>query len=108
MIAVQRSDTHGLLRFHLYVTGPIAETEKLTITAHHLLGVQDPITGLRSLTRFGRPRWDELFAEWGDRCRGERIGVFFCGPKLLSRHLRSLCGSFSTSTTTFNYYEESF
>ncbi len=45
------------------------------------------VTGLRSGTHFGRPNWDQFFGMVRDKHPGEDVGVFFCGPKVLSKVL---------------------
>jgi len=102
---------------------------------------QDALTGLRSPTRYGRPNFDQIFAQVRRRppenirpdgvcspcrcpsCRSlsgpqmaadhpsTDIGVFFCGPKVMSRALHRSCNK-STSTrkngTKFFYHKENF
>jgi len=71
---------------------------------------QDQITGLQSPTHFGRPNWKEIFAQTGQRHAGQTIGVFFCGPAVLSKQLYKMCVKFTDSTrgTRFKYHKENF
>jgi len=50
----------------------------------------DPITRLEARTKFGRPDFDTIFDELKEAHRGEKVGVFFCGPRILSKNLRAI------------------
>jgi len=50
----------------------------------------DPITRLHTRTKFGRPDFDTIYEELREAHRGEKLGVFFCGPRVLSKNLRAL------------------
>lgn len=92
---------------HLYVTGSVSLEEQALITAHHELGLPDPITGLKSATSFGRPPFRALFYEWCQTL-GTKVGVFYCGPPALGAQIESLCQSFCSRSISFEYHEESF
>lgn len=71
----------------------------------------DEITQLQSKTNFGRPNWNNIFKNLRDNHLGEDIGVFFCGPAVLSKQLYSLCGKWTDTTgtgTKFVYHKENF
>ncbi|CAK9330068.1 unnamed protein product [Citrullus colocynthis] len=60
-------------------------------------------------THFGRPNWINIFSSLGHRHRGERIGVFYCGPLALARELEGLCTKFSAKTSTrFVFHKENY
>ena len=90
------------------MTGAVSMAEMTTISAHHELGLPDPLTGLQAQTYFGRPNFQELFNEWSSNQGGD-VGVVFCGPRNLGSQLRHLCSQMSSSKgTTFHYSEEHF
>ena len=66
----------------------------------------DVFTGLRSLTRFGRPVWEDLFqnliADNGGSTTGE-MKVFFCGLKTMGEIIQQHCANLG-----IRYYEEKF
>ena len=69
------------------------------------------ITGLRAGTHFGRPNWDQVFSTIRDKHPGQDIGVFFCGPKVLSQVLHKNCNKYTDGTpdgTRFYYGKENF
>lgn len=71
----------------------------------------DPATGLRHWrANYGRPRWDLLFAHFTSSVASSTtdIGVFTCGPKPLTRELRSLCHSHSGANIRFKFHKENF
>lgn len=70
----------------------------------------DQITGLQSPTHFGRPNWNEIFREKAERHRGQTVGVFFCGPPVLSKQLYKMCRKYTNSSTgtKFVYHKENF
>ena len=70
----------------------------------------DQITGLQSPTHFGRPDWKQIFSTIATRHGGTEIGVFFCGPSVLSKQLYKMSRVFtSTATNTkFKYHKENF
>ncbi|XP_038879475.1 respiratory burst oxidase homolog protein A-like isoform X2 [Benincasa hispida] len=60
-------------------------------------------------THFGRPNWTNIFSSLAHRHKGERIGVFYCGPLALARELEGLCTKFSTKTSTrFVFHKENY
>ncbi|XP_071819187.1 NADPH oxidase 1-like [Apostichopus japonicus] len=71
----------------------------------------DAVTGLMQKTHYGRPRWPANFAKIAQENQGERVGVFFCGPKSLSHILHKCCNEYSHrqgTNTTFVYNKENF
>lgn len=53
---------------------------------------EDAITTLPGVkTRFGRPNWFKDFVEIGEKNPSTDIGVFFCGPAILSETLDKAC-----------------
>jgi len=76
----------------------------------HAKGEQDQFTGLKSPTYFGRPNWKMIFEEKKQAHRGTDVGVFFCGPPVLSKQLYKFCtkSTDSASGTRFRFHKENF
>eukprot|EP00051_Salpingoeca_urceolata_P032663 m.16775 g.16775 ORF g.16775 m.16775 type:complete len:672 (+) comp5330_c0_seq1:154-2169(+) len=78
------------------------------------LVVRDAETGraLRHKMNFGRPMWDKDFADFSYNHAGENVGVFFCGPKVLSSTLHQTCNKFTNAQAAngvrFFYHKENF
>uniref|UniRef100_X2ATU6 FAD-binding FR-type domain-containing protein n=1 Tax=Capitella teleta TaxID=283909 RepID=X2ATU6_CAPTE len=71
----------------------------------------DVITGLMHKTKFGRPNWDLEFERIAQSNPDTRVGVFFCGPKVLSSTLHKMSNKYSQSRasgTNFVYNKENF
>jgi hypothetical protein len=69
--------------------------------------IRDPETG-RALTQklnFGRPNWDREFAAIKAAHLGKDIGVFFCGPKIISSQLHECSNKFTAGDTRFFYHK---
>jgi predicted ferric reductase len=96
---------HGILQIHNYMTGQLnpEEIRKVMYSEER----EDPLTGLKdNPTHFGRPNWDEIFKGMAETFRGQTIGVFFCGPAVLSKQLYAFSRKYSTATTRFAYHKE--
>ena len=50
---------------------------------------QDMTTGLRTITNFGRPDWQGIFADISRRHPYRSVNVFFCGPGSLGTTIRA-------------------
>ncbi|XP_073529454.1 NADPH oxidase 3 [Phyllobates terribilis] len=97
------------LSYHLFLTG--WDEDQASHIALHCDNDLDVITGLRHKTNFGRPNWNKEFRYIADSHTGRSIGVFFCGPKPLSKILNSMCRLHSSSDPRgvhFHYNKESF
>lgn len=71
----------------------------------------DAITGLQQKTHYGRPQWDSIFKDIAQKNPGKSIGVFFCGPKVLSGVLHKCANAHSdigTDGAKFHYNKENF
>ncbi|CAN1138008.1 Respiratory burst oxidase homolog protein F [Linum perenne] len=67
----------------------------------------DMLSRYQAGTQFGRPNWFSIFCKLATRHKGERIGVFYCGPSALGKELEGLCTKFSTKThTRFVFHKE--
>ncbi len=80
-------------------------TSKLTLDNTHNIFLQeadeenavDAVTGLRARSYYGRPNLDDIFSKLRNRHRGTDVGVFYCGPKTLSRMLHIACNKWTES-----------
>ena len=74
-----------------------------------IAGYCDAITGLRTPTNFGRPQFENIFQTMKEKYPNKKIGVFFCGPEVLSEKLSSISKKMSSATgTKFSYHKENF
>nr|XP_009675295.1 PREDICTED: NADPH oxidase 3 [Struthio camelus australis] len=97
------------LSYHIFLTG--WDESQATHIALHYDDKMDVITGLRQKTFYGRPNWDTEFKRLAENHPRNSIGVFFCGPKTLSKILQQMCNSYSSVDprgVQFHYNKESF
>uniref|UniRef100_A0A8C8BK26 NADPH oxidase 3 n=1 Tax=Otus sunia TaxID=257818 RepID=A0A8C8BK26_9STRI len=98
---------NDFLSYHIFLTG--WDESQATHIALHYDDKMDVITGLRQKTCYGRPNWDKEFKQLAKN--HPSIGVFFCGPKTLSKILQKTCNSYSSVDprgVQFHYNKESF
>ncbi|KAI8898755.1 ferric reductase NAD binding domain-containing protein [Globomyces pollinis-pini] len=108
---LEEENIDHFLEIHTYLTGKLKLSEVKNICINDGEDGKDALTGLRARTHFGRPNWDEVFGMVRNKHRGADIGVFFCGPKVLSQALHKACNKFTESTpdgTRFYYGKENF
>jgi predicted ferric reductase len=75
----------------------------------------DLYTGLQQKTNYGRPNFDLFFKDLADKQPPTEqqttkliYGVFFCGPKQLSKDLHQICNRYSNNRIKFVYNKENF
>jgi len=109
LVALEQENINNFLEIHTYLTGQLSVEEIRTI----MYGVDqgaDQVTGLQSPTHFGRPNWQEIFQDLSEKHAGQNVGVFFCGPAVLSKQLKKFCNLFTSAKTKtkFYYHKENF
>uniref|UniRef100_A0A8C5DIF3 NADPH oxidase 2 n=1 Tax=Gouania willdenowi TaxID=441366 RepID=A0A8C5DIF3_GOUWI len=68
----------------------------------------DPITGLKQKTHFGKPNWDNEFTSIASKHPRTKVGVFLCGPPQLGKSLEKQCLSYSEGEVKFIFNKENF
>ncbi|ELW72746.1 NADPH oxidase 3 [Tupaia chinensis] len=104
----ERGKIH-LLSYRIFLTG-WDENQAIHIALHWNENT-DVITGLRQKTFYGRPNWNNEFKQIAYDHPSSSIGVFFCGPKALSKTLQRMCRLYSSVDPRgvhFYYNKESF
>ncbi|XP_028905791.1 NADPH oxidase 3 [Ornithorhynchus anatinus] len=101
------------LSYHIFLTSwdENQVLMKATHIALHWDTNADIITGLRQKTHFGRPNWINEFRQIAYSHPSSDVGVFFCGPRDLSRILQRMCRLFSSvdpDGVHFHYNKENF
>nr|XP_027795354.1 NADPH oxidase 3 [Marmota flaviventris] len=97
------------LSYHIFLTG-WDENQAIHIALHWDENT-DVITGLKQKTFYGRPNWNNEFKQIAYNHPSSSIGVFFCGPKALSKTLQRMCCLYSSADPRgvhFFYNKESF
>ncbi|KAM9766902.1 LOW QUALITY PROTEIN: NADPH oxidase 2-like [Menidia menidia] len=94
------------LSYNIYLTR-WKEAEAAHFRVHHE-AENDPITGLKQKTLYGKPNWDNEFTSIASKHPGSKVGVFLCGPPQLGRALESQCLSHSEADVKFIFNKENF
>ncbi|KAJ3101784.1 hypothetical protein HDU97_001068 [Phlyctochytrium planicorne] len=111
LATLEEENIDGFIEIHTYLTQGVKIDEMRNIILNDEEGTRDAITGLRSPTYFGRPNFDQIFKGMRQTHPGTDIGVFFCGPKILSKTLHKACNKWTEATengTRFFYGKENF
>jgi len=109
--AIEEEDINHLIDVHVYLTGQLKQDEIGNLILNDDEGNTDALTGLKTPTHYGRPNFDQIFETFVRDHQETDIGVFFCGPKPLSRLLSRTCDTWSgdgEADTKFIYNQENF
>uniref|UniRef100_A0A672F6A2 Cytochrome b-245, beta polypeptide (chronic granulomatous disease) n=1 Tax=Salarias fasciatus TaxID=181472 RepID=A0A672F6A2_SALFA len=94
------------LSYNIYLTR-WKEAEAAHFRVHHE-AENDPITGLKQKTLYGKPNWDNEFTNIASKHPGTKVGVFLCGPPQLGKSLEKQCLSHSEADVKFIFNKENF
>jgi NADPH oxidase len=107
--AIEEQDTQNRIEISIYLTAKIKEDDINNILVQDVGAERDAITSLRAPTHFGRPNWDRVFTSIADKHADTDIGVFFCGPAVLSKTLHRMSIKYSSARgSRFFYGKENF
>lgn len=98
--AIEEQDVQNRIEINIYLTAKIKEDDMNNIIVQDVGADKDAITSLRAPTHFGRPNWDRVFPSIANKHPETDVGVFFCGPPVLSRQLHQMCNKYSTPGDT--------
>ncbi|XP_022618670.1 cytochrome b-245 heavy chain [Seriola dumerili] len=94
------------LSYNIYLTR-WKENEAAHFRVHHE-AENDPITGLKQKTLYGKPNWDNEFTNIATTHPGTKVGVFLCGPPQLGKSLEKQCRSHTEADVKFIFNKENF
>ncbi|KAJ3356221.1 hypothetical protein GGF32_001593 [Allomyces javanicus] len=100
-----------LVQIHLYLTGAMKPDQITNVMIHDTSSGRDALSGLQSMTYYGRPSWDTIFTGLKASYPETDVGVFFCGPKVLSETLHRACNKHTDAGgagVRFYYNKENF
>ncbi|KAJ7584805.1 NADPH oxidase isoform 2 [Mycena floridula] len=107
--AIEEQDTQNRIEINIYLTARIKEDDMNNIYVQDVGAEKDAITSLRAPTHYGRPNWDRVFGSLTEKHPDSDIGVFFCGPKVLSTTLHTMSNKYSSPNgTRFFFGKENF
>ncbi|KAJ1969730.1 hypothetical protein IWQ62_000432 [Dispira parvispora] len=96
LVALEEEDLGSFLDIRAYLTGKLSEDQIRNLAIHSSKGGPDALTGRKNPTYFGRPNFDQLFAQIAYEQPRKKVGVFFCGPKPIALTLRRVSQQYST------------
>ncbi|KAI0034788.1 NADPH oxidase [Vararia minispora EC-137] len=102
--AIEEQDTQNRIEINIYLTAKIKEDDMNNIIVQDVGAEKDAITSLRAPTHFGRPNWDRVFSSIAEKHPETDVGVFFCGPAVLSRQLHKMSNKYSAPRGTRFYF----
>jgi NADPH oxidase 2 len=102
--AIEEQDTQNRIEISIYLTAKIKEDDMTNIYVSDVGAERDAITSLRAPTHFGRPNWDRVFGGLADKHPDTDIGVFFCGPAVLSNTLHKMSIKYSSAKGSRFFY----
>jgi predicted ferric reductase len=107
--AIEEQDMQNRIEINIYLTAKIKDDDMTNIFVQDVGAEKDAITALRAPTHFGRPNWDRVFTSITEKHTDTDVGVFFCGPPVLSRQLHQMSNKYSTPKgTRFFFGKENF
>jgi len=107
--AIEEADTRNRIEINIYLTATIKVDDLNNIYVQDVGAEQDAVTTLRAPTHYGRPNWDRVFSSISEKHPETDVGVFFCGPPVLSNMLHVKSNEYSTpGGTRFFYGKENF
>ena len=110
----------SFLRINIYLTGNLCKDTQGNSITEDAGGEYDPLTLLRSRTRFGRPDWKSIFGKMreaidsGSYLPGiksqmkTRVGTYFCGPAALAKVIKNATEEATTDTVQFTFAKVSY
>jgi len=121
MTQLLEEDEEGILEMHNYLTTASmgkshAEEMFMNAAQHHKektgLDLVSGLTAKRVETHFSRPDWDKVFQDLkAAHPNVDKIGVFYCGPKVVRGLLKDACNKwsdFSREGVRFKLHAENF
>eukprot|EP00026_Physarum_polycephalum_P003872 Phypoly_transcript_03888.p1 GENE.Phypoly_transcript_03888~~Phypoly_transcript_03888.p1 ORF type:complete len:518 (+),score=83.63 Phypoly_transcript_03888:117-1670(+) len=84
---LEKDNVNDFLQINIYLTGGLGLEEVRDVMYNMGEQEADHITGLAAPTHFGRPKWTDIFLEICYKHPNSDVGVFFCGPRVLSKEL---------------------
>lgn len=109
LCSLEESNVNNFLEINVFVTGISKDKAKENGLDEADEYGRDKTTGLLSPTNYGRPDFKNIFRVHTLAHPDSHVGVFFCGPAVLSKNLYQMAMKFTReSSTNFMYHKENF
>ncbi|KAJ1975517.1 hypothetical protein H4R34_004305 [Dimargaris verticillata] len=115
LVALEQEDLGDFLEVRAYLTGKLSEDQIRNLAIRATEDGPDALTGRKNPTFYGRPNFDQTFAEIAWEQPKQLVGVFCCGPRPVATTIRQVCKRFSANQgnelgtgTSFAFHKEHF
>ncbi|KAK3754840.1 hypothetical protein QZH41_011314 [Actinostola sp. cb2023] len=98
------SNDRNFIQINIFLTKWDTKMAKHIVYQEQTAAQRDPITGLFARTEYGRPGWKEIFKDVADVHNNTKVGVFFCGPSVLSHDLHKMCDQSNDESKGVKFY----
>jgi len=106
--ALEEQNTDKSLEINVFLTSRVTKEQDMMELMMEDESGKDNVTGLDARTFYGRPAWNKVFSDHSEAYQNKTVGVFFCGPQVLSKTLRDQCKIYTRGQTKFVYHKENF
>ncbi|KAJ2898083.1 Cytochrome b-245 heavy chain [Zalerion maritima] len=108
------------LKIHTYLTQKLDMDTTQNIVLNSVGADHDPLTELKARTNFGRPNFTRMFEAMRDGILDRSyisglegsmrttVGVYFCGPTVAARDIKTACKTASVREVEFRFWKEHF
>lgn len=108
------------LSIHTYLTQRVNIDTAQNIVLNSVGMDYDPLTRLRTGTRYGRPNFKQIFTTLREGIRNKtympglesqlkpEVGVYFCGPSAAARDIKKACKAVTTDDVKFGFWKEQY
>ncbi|XP_064645176.1 NADPH oxidase 5-like [Lineus longissimus] len=96
LMVLEDDESNRFLEMQMYMTRAVKRNDMTGVGLHMALELlhekesRDVLTGLKTRTQPGRPKWNKVFKELSKANRG-RVKVFFCGSPAIAKELKKQC-----------------
>ncbi|VUC35989.1 unnamed protein product [Clonostachys rosea] len=116
----QGANAVEFLRIHTYLTQKLDIDTAQNIMLNSVGADADPLTELKSRTNFGRPNFKQILTNMREGIENKTyinglqgqthttVGVYFCGPSVAARDIKSACKAAQSSRVHFPFWKEHF
>ncbi|CAL4993155.1 unnamed protein product [Urochloa decumbens] len=115
MEEVVAADRDRVIELHNHCTNVYEEGDARSALISMIQSIKQAKTGVdivsetRVRTHFARPNWNQVYKRIADNHNDQRVGVFYCGPPVLTKELSQQAQDFSRSSSTkFEFHKEIF
>ncbi|KAG2263229.1 hypothetical protein Bca52824_070308 [Brassica carinata] len=116
MNEIAARDVNKIIELHNYCISVFEEDDARSALIHMLQSIayaksgKEVVSETRVMSHFAKPNWEHVYKKIAmDHPAGTNVGVFCCGPPVLTKELRRLAMKFTHKTKIrFSFHKENF